>query len=86
MLGSQNRFDEAFAEMEHARALEPTSPSYYSVRGWLHMHAGQHAESQEAYCQALRLSIDFESAIRDLMFGCAAWPNASRRSASLRRN
>jgi tetratricopeptide (TPR) repeat protein len=66
-LCDQGRLEEAFAELDIAYSLEPTSPSYYCVRGQLCERAGQRQEAREAYRQAIRLSVDIDYAIGRLM-------------------
>jgi tetratricopeptide (TPR) repeat protein len=66
-LSDQGRLDEAFAELDLAYSLEPTSPSYYCVRGQLCERAGQRREARQAYQEAIRLSVDFDYAIGRLM-------------------
>ncbi len=70
VLADRNRLDEAFAELEVARALDPAAPSYYTVYGRVCALAGRQAEAREAYRQAIRLSADCEPAIADLIAGC----------------
>lgn len=67
VLGDQNRLEEAFAQLEMAHVLEPTNPSYYTVCGRLRAQAGQREEAKEAYRQAIRLSVDCELAITELL-------------------
>ncbi len=69
-LGDLGRFDEAFAELEVAFHLEPVHPSYYSVRGRVCQLAGRMAECRDANREALRLSVDFDLAISELVFAC----------------
>jgi len=66
-LSDQGRLDEAFAELDVAYGLEPTSPSYFCVRGQLCERAGQRQEARKAYCEAIRLSVDTDFAINRLM-------------------
>jgi tetratricopeptide (TPR) repeat protein len=66
-LSDQGRLNEAFAELEVACHLEPTSPSYFCVRGQVCERAGQRREAREAYRQSIHLSVDFDYAIGRLM-------------------
>jgi len=66
-VSDQGRLDEAFTELDVAYSLEPTSPSYYCVRGQLCERAGRRQEAREAYRQAIRLSVDIDYAIGRLM-------------------
>lgn len=50
--------------------LEPVHPSYYSVRGRVCQLAGRMAECRDANREALRLSVDFDLAISELVFAC----------------
>jgi tetratricopeptide (TPR) repeat protein len=69
-LADQGRFDEAFAELAIADDLEPSSPSNGSVRGRVCQLAGRMAECREANRAALRLSVDFDIAINELVQLC----------------
>jgi tetratricopeptide (TPR) repeat protein len=66
-LNDQGRLDEAFAEMDIAYGLEPTSPSYFCCRGGLCERVGHRQEAREAYRQAIRLSVDTDYAIGRLI-------------------
>ncbi len=58
VLTHQGRLDEAEAEMEEARRLDPESPSYYCVLGSLRERQGRRPESRAAFRDAIRLSVD----------------------------
>jgi tetratricopeptide (TPR) repeat protein len=61
------RYDEAEKQMEIAARLEPPSPSYHCVMGRVRSLAGKTEEAREQYRAALRLSIDNDLAISELM-------------------
>jgi tetratricopeptide (TPR) repeat protein len=69
-LADLGRLDEAFTELEVAHGLEPANPSYWSVRGRLCSLAGKLPEAQAANREAIRLSVDFDFAIRALLASC----------------
>jgi cellulose synthase operon protein C len=69
-LSDQGRLEEAFAELEAAGQVEPLSPSYWNVRGGLCERAGRRLEAQQAYREAIRLSVDNDFAIGRLMDTC----------------
>ena len=66
-LNDQGEIEEAFAELDLAYGLEPTSPSYFCCRGGLCERVGRRHEAREAYRQAIRLSVDTDYAIGRLM-------------------
>jgi tetratricopeptide (TPR) repeat protein len=70
-LARQQRFDEAYAELEHARALAPDSPLYHSSLAYVHMLRGDHAAARSAHRAALAISVDLEVALHRLMDACA---------------
>jgi cellulose synthase operon protein C len=78
-LAAQGRFDEAFAELETAAALDPTFPACHTVRGRVCSLAGRREESRAAYREAIRLSVDSEPAIAALVG--EAQTQAERREA-----
>lgn len=66
-LAELKRYGEAEREMEIAARLEPPTPSFHCVMGrCLHL-AGRNEEAREHYRAALRLSIDNELAISELL-------------------
>jgi tetratricopeptide (TPR) repeat protein len=69
-LGDQARYDEAFAELELARSLEPLSAAYWAVRGQVCEQAGQRGPAQDAYRETIRLSADHDFAFARLMDLC----------------
>ena len=70
VLGQQRRFEEAFQEVEMAYRLYPNSPSYYCIYGYLCIQTDQLAKAKDAYQQAIRLSVDTEGAISQLLSIC----------------
>jgi tetratricopeptide (TPR) repeat protein len=70
VLGQQRRFEEAFPEVEVAYRLYPHSPSYYCIYGYLCTQTGQLAQAKDAYREAIRLSVDTEGAISQLLSIC----------------
>jgi tetratricopeptide (TPR) repeat protein len=66
-LAELKRYGEAEVEMETAARLEPPSPSYHCVLGRVYSLAGRTEEAREQYRAALRLSIDNDLAISELM-------------------
>ena len=66
-LAELKRYGEAEVEMETAARLEPPSPSYHCVLGRVMSLAGRMEEAREQYRAALRLSIDNDLAIMELM-------------------
>jgi tetratricopeptide (TPR) repeat protein len=69
-LADQGRLDEAFAEMQIARDLEPDSASYHSVLGRLCLRAGRRDEAKAAFRAALAISVDDEFAFAQLIDAC----------------
>ncbi len=69
LLADKRRLDEAIPEAEMAIRLDPTNPTSYTTRGRLHFVAGQIEEAKKDYTQALRLSINFDFALNELV-GC----------------
>lgn len=67
VLSNQRRFDEAHRELDAAGALEPHSPSTHATRGRVLLDAGSYAAAREASRAALRLSIDEQAPLNDLM-------------------
>jgi tetratricopeptide (TPR) repeat protein len=79
VLSSQRRFDEAHRELDAGEALDPHSPSTHAVRGRVLLNAGSQAAAREACRAALRLSIDEQSPLNDLM--AASVTNEEKRAA-----
>jgi tetratricopeptide (TPR) repeat protein len=74
-LADQKRYDEAEAELESAARLEPPSPSYHCVRGRVETLAGKNEKARESYRAAIRLNVDNELAISELMSLCRDRPD-----------
>jgi tetratricopeptide (TPR) repeat protein len=70
VLGKQRRFEDAFLQADIAYQLYPHSPSYYCVYGSLCVWAGLLAEAKNAYREAIRLSVDTDGAISQLLSIC----------------
>lgn len=69
-LGEQGRLDEAFAELEVAFALDPNNTWYWSTRGRLCALAGRRADARTALREAIRLSVDSDFALHELIAVC----------------
>jgi tetratricopeptide (TPR) repeat protein len=67
VLTQQGRLDEAEAETDEARRLDPDDPSYWCVLGSLRERQGRRAEAREAFAAAIRLSVDNDWAIGRLI-------------------
>lgn len=78
-LSDQGRHEEAKAELALAYELEPNNTAYFAVLGQLCERTGRMAEAQEAYRQAIRLSVDNDYAIGRLIEICETL--ATRREA-----
>jgi tetratricopeptide (TPR) repeat protein len=79
-LSNQGRHDEAFAELEIASHLEPAQSAYFTVRAQVCANAGRLAEAQDAYRDAIHLSVDNDFAISRLLELCH---NLAERRAAL---
>lgn len=66
-LSNQGHTNEAMAELEIAKGLEPDSPSYYFTLGLTLRRADKPNAAREAFEEAIRRSIDNEGAIIELM-------------------
>lgn len=66
-LVNQGRSDEAFAELEKARQLDPENPSNFYTLGHLCTRADRVAEARTAYEDAIQQSVDNEIAISELV-------------------
>src|SRR5579864_2221944 len=73
-LADLKRFPDAKAELEVAARLEPPSPSYYCVRGRVESLAGENEKARESYRAAIRLNVDNELAISELLLLCPGRP------------
>lgn len=71
ILVRRHGWDEALAQADVAAALEPASPVADYLRGRVHLLArGDVALARECFRRAIRLSIDYELAISDLLESC----------------
>jgi len=66
-LARSGRLEEAGVEAEVARALEPSAPSYFNLRGVLHLLEGRVEPAIEAFKQSIRLNADEAFAIDRLV-------------------
>ena len=66
-LAELKRYDDALAEMDAAARLEPPSPSYHCVLGRVLTLAGRTDDAREQYRAALRLTVDNDLAVSELM-------------------
>lgn len=66
-LADLKRYDEAEEELRTAARLEPPSPSYHCVCGRVQSLAGKTEEARESYRAAIRLSVDNDLAISELL-------------------
>ena len=69
-LADEQRFDEAFAQMDVSWEVDPKNPSQWTTRAYLHARKGNMAQSREDCKQAIRLSVDLEVAQQDLLSTC----------------
>lgn len=81
VLGRQDRLDEAFAEIEAARQLDPANTSYFAVFGQLCVRSGRKDDAREAFREAVRRDVDSEFAIDALVRVCES---ASQRAEAIR--
>jgi predicted Zn-dependent protease len=79
LLARERRLGEAFELADAAYRLDPTEPSTYTVRAAVCTAAGKVAAASEACRQSIRLSVDWEPALRDLVH--ASTSVAERREA-----
>jgi tetratricopeptide (TPR) repeat protein len=66
-LHGKRRLEEARRETEIAGSLEPASPVYWLIHGSLLRDENQCADAKEAIREAIRISVDYDSAIRELL-------------------
>lgn len=86
VLSELHRAEEAAAELDVAAELEPQSPATDGVRGHVALQAGRLAEAQQYARSALRLSIDYETGIRDLLAASATFEEKRAAIAFIREN
>ena len=65
-LAEQRQFDEAFAELDVARELEPPSASWHTVRGVVLAGMGRLSEARSAIEEAIRLDVNHTGALHEL--------------------
>ena len=70
LLLKQQRIDEATQCAEAAGTLDPTHTAWFHLRGELHAAEGRFADARSEYRSALRLSIDNNFAMNQLLFCC----------------
>jgi tetratricopeptide (TPR) repeat protein len=73
LLADQTRFEEAKTEVAAAFAIEPLAPSSHAVAGRVLVLEGRSVEAQAAYREALKLSVDADSAIDGLLGACSSF-------------
>jgi cellulose synthase operon protein C len=66
-LANHNRCDEAMAQIEIARRLDPDSPSFLFTLGHVHAKSDRPSEARAAYEDAIHRSLDNEVAIGELV-------------------
>src|SRR5262249_61895299 len=69
-LGEQGRLEEAFAELDIAFALDPNNTWHWSTRGRLCALTGRRGDARSALRAAIRLSVDSDYALRELIAVC----------------
>ena len=80
------RLDDALAEAEQARQLQPNSPESYCLLGYVHATSGRRDEARQACREALRRSVDNEYAMGLLMACCESAESQREALRSWRRN
>lgn len=71
VLGSQQRYAEARAALEAARALAPNAIGLHNISGHLHALEGKQAEARADFRRALQISADSDYAMRYLIECCS---------------
>ncbi len=69
-LYEQGRISEGLTEAQHAQELEPASPAGCLILGLLYRKSGDTEEAKEAFRQAIRLSVDYDLAMQELLATC----------------
>jgi tetratricopeptide (TPR) repeat protein len=69
-LCEQGKLAEGLAEAKTAYELEPNSPTVHLIFGLLHRKAGDIVQAKEYFRKAIRLSVDYERAIEELLTTC----------------
>lgn len=70
LLARQRRLEEAWAEAEEAFRIDPTNASCFHLRGEIFAIEGKLDEARAAYREAIRLSVDNDYAIGELIRCC----------------
>lgn len=70
-LSGQRKSQEAFAALEQAHKLAPFESAYHTTHAWLLTDSGRNEEARTALREALRISIDNDSAIDSLLGHCS---------------
>jgi tetratricopeptide (TPR) repeat protein len=76
-LARSGRLEEARAEAETARELDPSAPAYFNLLGTLHMLEGRVEEARPAFKESIRLNADEAFAI-DRLVSLAGSPEEYR--------
>ena len=66
-LSQQRKFEEALEEAVTGRELEPMSPFGHCAIGTVHAEMGNFPLARQAFSEAIKLSVDLEYAINELM-------------------
>lgn len=66
-LSQQRRFEEALEQAVTGRELEPLSPYGHCTIGAIHAEMGNFPLARQAFSEAIKLSVDMEFAINELM-------------------
>mgnify|MGYP002784196645 CR=1 FL=1 len=66
-LSQQRRFEEALEQAVTGRELEPLSPYGHCTIGVIHAEMGNFPLARQAFSEAIKLSVDMEFAINELM-------------------
>lgn len=69
-LDVQHKFQEAFAALAQAHELAPNDVQYHTVHARLLIDSDRNEDARAALREALRLSVDDESAMEDLLHYC----------------
>ena len=70
VLADQGKFEEAAATIEAACAVDPNSPATHGFRGEIYKKQNRLAEAISSFREALRIAIDYEFAIHELIDCC----------------
>ena len=70
LFAATGRLDEAIAEIEHARALDPLSVTMHTASAWIHYMARRYRQSIARYREALEIDPGFAHARRQIAMAC----------------